>query len=148
MTVSEFYEALLKGEVSASTLFDHIKKGDFTAEEYNAYCNGRAGAPLQEMVDQFYAGELFKAQYCDFITWCNGQDLYQDRKTAGKFLELEAATSRREAEIDSYIVLLINPKRMQHKLLAEDEEALQKVLREYNRRIDNNGWRSWPKEKK
>lgn len=147
MTVSEFYEAMQRGEVSAATLFGHFKAGDFTAEEYNAYCNGRAGAPLQEMVDSFYAGDLFKAQYCNFVDWCDGRDLFQDRSTARKFTDLVASTGQKLPEIEGYITLIINPKRMLHKVLSEDEKALKKVLDEYNRRIDSNGWRSWPKQK-
>ncbi len=147
MTVAEFYWALQRGQVSASSLFDHFKKGDFTAEEYNAFCHAQSTQPLQEMIDQFYAGELFRAQFCDFVAWCNGNDLFQDRRTAYNFQQLMANTGTQMLEIEKYIALLITPKRRLHKVLAEDPVNLKLILDEYNKRIDNNGWRNWPKQK-
>lgn len=147
MKLTEFSAALDAGQVTFNDLMDQVKHGEFTLDEFNAYELARKEAALQEMITAFYAGELFKAQFNDFIDWCNQIHKYQDTLKAAQFEALRAAPSRAANEINSYIALIVKRKRLTIKILDEDPGARQAILGWWNSTIDNNGWRTWPKTK-
>lgn len=146
MTLLEYTEAFEKDPHAMAVEFFHcIKRGDFTAEEFNALQKTRAMAPLQLLVDDFYDGALFKAQYCDFIRWCDGVDIYHDKMAAERYIKLSRDAGQPVLEIQRYIDAMVTPRRMPTKVLDQNPTERAKILEGWNKKIDINGWRSWPK---
>lgn len=147
MTLLEFCDGLDKGTVSASEMFNCFKRGDFTAEEFNAFQREKALGPLEQLMVEFYNGELFRAQWCDFVAWCDGTDLYHDRQAAERYHKLAAAAGQKVLAIELYINAMVAPRRIHTKTLNESPTERAKILEAWNKRIDTNGWRSWPKQR-
>lgn len=147
MTLAEISAALDNGQATFHDIMDHVKRGEFTLDEFNSYELDRKQSQLQDMVEAFYAGELFKAQFNDFIDWCNQNHSWHDKGKAAVFEALRAAPSRHVNEINSYIALIVKRKRLTAKILDKDPGARAAILGWWNSTIDNNGWRKWPKPK-
>lgn len=147
-TIAEVSRGVDLGQVSFSQLMEHVKAGDFTLEDFNAFQERDKKVRLDKMVEDFYNGELFRAQYNNFVDWCDGVHAYHDRQQVEQYTALEAVVGKGPQEIRDFITQLVKPKmKARHKILAEDPVNLKKILTEYDRRIDAGGWRTWPKQR-
>ncbi len=146
MDLEKISAAVKKGEASFFDVADHVKRGEFTWEEFNAFQQKTDQVPLDQLVADFYAGELFRSQENDFIAWCDRHHQYNDMQKAEAYESMAATTGKHDPEIERYIRYIIRRKRKSMKVLdLEGLDERKRTLDAYNSFIDSNGWRTWPK---
>ncbi len=145
MDLGEISAAVKRGEVSFFKLAEHVKRGDFSWDEFNDFQQQTDLVPLDQMVAEFYAGEFFRSQENNFIAWSNCHHQHNDIQQAEAYERMAMVTGKHCQELELYIRHIIRRKRKSIKFLDSIPGERARTLETYNKFIDDNGWRTWPK---